>query len=217
MATVTREQELLSVIYKLTDALEQANGRLWKCGGESVTPEMTESERAALASPPAEDDIRAAIQGWALYCFKRHGNDAHLYNGLAALGGVDVDGKGWQAQAPPASDPPRLGCESPSNCDPKLDLCTRCQARTAPNGLTPPSWITARQSDPPGLVDVVRAWQEARTARMELFKKWEGDEYGPAPFDEVSSISFRMDEATKALDAYPLPASPQAETKGDES
>ena len=122
-----------------------------------------------------------------------------------------------QAQAPPASDPPRLGCESPSNCDPKLDLCTRCKARTAPNGLTPPSWITARQSDPPGLVDVVRAWQEARTARMELFKKWEGDEYGPAPFDEVSSISFRMDEATKALDAYPLPASPQAETKGDES
>ena len=108
MATVTREQELLSVIYKLTDALEQANGRLWKCGGESVTPEMTESERAALASPPAEDDIRAAIQGWALYCFKRHGNDAHLYNGLAALGGVDVDGKGWQAQAPPASDPPGL-------------------------------------------------------------------------------------------------------------
>ena len=64
-----------------------------------------------------------------------------------------------QAQAPPASDPPRLGCESPSNCDPKLDLCTHCQARTAPNGLTPPSWITARQSDPPGLVELVRAWQ----------------------------------------------------------
>jgi hypothetical protein len=79
-----------------------------------------------------------------------------------------------------------------------------------PKAQAPPA------SDPPGLVEVVRSWQEARTARRELFKKWEGDEYGPAPFDEVSSISFRMDEATKALDAYPLPASPQAETKGDE-
>ena len=62
--------------------------------------------------------------------------------------------------APPASDPPRLGCESPSNCDPKLDLCTHCQARTAPNGLTPPSWITARQSDPPGLPRYGVTWQE---------------------------------------------------------
>jgi hypothetical protein len=60
---------------------------------------------AALASPapqPAIDGMRAAIQQWAIYCFNHHGDDANLYNGLAELGGVDLDGKGWIPPAAPA-------------------------------------------------------------------------------------------------------------------
>jgi hypothetical protein len=31
---------------------------------------------------------RANIRAWAIYCFQKHGHDAHLYNGLAELAGM---------------------------------------------------------------------------------------------------------------------------------
>lgn len=56
----------------------------------------------AAAAPPADlVALKKEIQRWALYCFTRHGNDAHLYNGLAALGGVSPDGLGWSDSAAP--------------------------------------------------------------------------------------------------------------------
>ena len=124
-----------------------------------------------------------------------------------------------QAQAPPASDPPRLGCESPSNCDLKLDLCTHCQARTAPNGLTPPSWITARQSDPPGLV---ANWRPIETApkRTDVLAGWaDRPHWLPQVLQQDDAgMWFNGEESDYRPPTHwmPLPAAPQAETKGDE-
>ena len=35
------------------------------------------------------DVLRAKIREWAIYCFRKHGHDAHLYNGLAEMAGME--------------------------------------------------------------------------------------------------------------------------------
>ena len=35
------------------------------------------------------ETLRTQIRQWAEYCFIKYGNDAHLYNGLAALAGME--------------------------------------------------------------------------------------------------------------------------------
>ena len=136
------------------------------------------------------------------------------WRSVAAGLGVEIQKlKDLAAQAPPASDPPRLGCESPSNCDPKLDLCTHCQARTAPNGLTPPSWITARQSDPPGLV---ANWRPIETApkRTDVLAGWaDRPHWLPQVLQQDDAgMWFNGEESDYRPPTHwmPLPASPQA-------
>jgi hypothetical protein len=52
--------------------------------------------RAALDAQSVEiTRMREAAQAWSLYAFQQHGDDSRLYNGLADLGGVDRDGRGW--------------------------------------------------------------------------------------------------------------------------
>lgn len=36
--------------------------------------------------------LREQVREWAIYCFTRHGNDAHLYNGLAELAALTSGG-----------------------------------------------------------------------------------------------------------------------------
>jgi hypothetical protein len=171
----------------------------------TVTPEQMKKALSSLS----------ALEGMASgYCELQDGFDTskgiaeNVRQVLAALA------------APPASDPPRLGCESPSNCDPKLDLCTHCQARTAPNGLTPPSWITARQSDPPGLV---ANWRPIETApkRTDVLAGWaDRPHWLPQVLQQDDAgMWFSGEESDYRPPTHwmPLPASPQAETKGDES
>ncbi len=64
---------------------------------------------------------------------------------------------------------------------------------------------TARQSDPPGLVGVVGEFQRARA------------NYRRAKHEDIGQEDAwaRLKAARDAVLAYPLPASPQAETKGD--
>jgi hypothetical protein len=57
--------------------------------------------------------LRKRAQELALYAFNHHGDDANLYNGLADLGGVDIDGKGW---IPPAAAPAAVRCQKSSAC-----------------------------------------------------------------------------------------------------
>lgn len=62
------------------------------------------------AAPP-DIDLRAEIKRWAIYCFKRHGHDAHLYNGLAKLAGMEPvdypDANPWMTGAHAFSPPSR--------------------------------------------------------------------------------------------------------------
>ncbi len=221
MATVTRERELLRELVALVRG--ECPSLLNEDSGGDVRLSMAIDD--ALASPPAEahemevsrhelrDDRSPNVGAFLLHCLRQ----------LRRIH-PQPDGEGgnllmrWR-QAPPASDPPRLGCESPSNCDPKLDLCTHCQARTAPNGLTPPSWITARQSDPPGLV---ANWRPIETApkRTDVLAGWaDRPHWLPQVLQQDDAgMWFNGEESDYRPPTHwmPLPASPQAETKGDE-
>lgn len=183
MATVTREREEQDGFDEQMRLLRKA-ARHSEYRGDDDAAEacrwaesrMRHERAAALAAPPVENDIRAAIQGWALYCFKHHGNDAHLYNGLAALGGVDRDGKGWQAQAPPASDPPGL-------------VANWRPIETAPKRT-----------------DVLAGWADRPHWLPQVLQQ------------DDAGMWFNGEESDYRPPTHwmPLPASPQAETKGDE-
>ncbi len=54
--------------------------------------------------------LRKRAQEWALYAFNHHGDDANLYNGLADLGGVDRDGRGWISHAAAPAPVPCPNC-----------------------------------------------------------------------------------------------------------
>ncbi len=108
--------------------------------------ERLAASRPAPAPQPAIDGMRAAIQQWAIYCFNHHGDDANLYNGLAELGGVDLDGKGW---IPPAAAPAPLDDSRCAVCgwplDPAEQMCRRgnCSMRPLPERAADPARAVA--------------------------------------------------------------------------
>ncbi len=69
--------------------------------------------------------------------------------------------------------------------------------------------VTLRQSDPPGLVELMARWQRAERA-------WQQAQDETGQVYEPEGLWEERHELFEAMLAYPLPASPQAETKGDE-
>ena len=62
--------------------------------GDLRTPHAYRVDKAYRLATQAEQpagalDFRANVRKWAVYCFQKHGDDAHLYNGLAELAGME--------------------------------------------------------------------------------------------------------------------------------
>jgi hypothetical protein len=71
----------------MTDQDEDMAGDLaaWTRWQAESKPDVA-ALRAEIATLRQQNEaMRAALHQWAIYCFTKHGNDAHLYNGLADL------------------------------------------------------------------------------------------------------------------------------------
>lgn len=110
------------------------------------------------------------------------------------------------AQAPPASDPPGLDVQGIAAIAWKC--IKECKGYDMPPVMCPAhqaeAKALARQSDPPGLLALVREYQALING------------YGDGE-QKLQELDDRLAVVQEQLLAYPLPASPQAETtKGDE-
>ena len=81
-------------------------------------------DAALLSTSPGEPEpteasaLRAEIRRWACYCFTRHGHDAHLYNELAKLAGMEPPGADHGIECGFIGDPkqPDIYIELPDSC-----------------------------------------------------------------------------------------------------
>lgn len=164
-------------------------------------------EHAALAAPPAEDASRDKIISIlqvfhrVLYGANRFVDYGCLVDAVAAL----------KAQAPPAEDAPGLELDNHHNAL----RCPHCN----PKGLVLCDPAAARQSDPPGLV---ANWRPIETApkRTDVLAGWaDRPHWLPQVLQQDDAgMWFNGEESDYRPPTHwmPLPASPQAETKGDE-
>jgi hypothetical protein len=241
-ATVTRERDEQEAFDEQMRLLRKA-ARHSEYRGDDDAAEacrwaesrMRHERAAALASPPAEDELQ------------RHDCEAWAMEGIGCAHCNPVALAIRAAQAPPASDPPwsaeatlkslEIGFCS-SNCGPVYradedgccvtcggDItfhdrswplgqtrCTVCQDTALPCQLGHTGRMLGSRSAaqaPPGLVDLMARWQRAERA-------WQQAQDETGQVYEPEGLWEERHELFEAMLAYPLPASPQAETNGDE-
>lgn len=225
MATMTREREAL--IEKLKRAATSIYIAVDEAVARDISALFTEAA-AALASPPAEDGnaLPTKADAWLLHTYvvdhaADHDDDCPGDDTCDCRFKARNDAVGrcvrWlierprAAPAPPASDPPglvRYGVSPEWSSGPLLTPME--DGYWTPRHLAAQA-IAARQSDPPGLVNLVK---ELADSLEVMLRHRHGQAHNGDVVMAGKYETCRLCEPARVLieeaRAYPLPASPQA-------